>query len=114
MSTNARLKDFALGLPEAWEDHPWGDLVVKVRKKIFVFLSTSDSVRLTVKLPVSGADVLTDYSDAKPTGYGLGRHGWVSITIPNDEEPDEPALLALIEESYRAVAPKTLARKIEF
>ena len=32
------LLEYALTLPEAWEDHPWGDSVVKVRKKIFLFL----------------------------------------------------------------------------
>jgi hypothetical protein len=25
-----KLRDFALGLPEAHEDHPWGETVVKV------------------------------------------------------------------------------------
>jgi predicted DNA-binding protein (MmcQ/YjbR family) len=36
-----RLKSFALELPEAWEDHPWGDTVVKVGKKVFVFLGSN-------------------------------------------------------------------------
>ena len=33
-----RLLKLALSYPEAWEDHPWGENVVKVGKKIFVFL----------------------------------------------------------------------------
>jgi predicted DNA-binding protein (MmcQ/YjbR family) len=37
-ATWKRLRDVALGLPEAVEEFPWGDRVVKVRKKIFVFL----------------------------------------------------------------------------
>jgi hypothetical protein len=31
------LKAAALAYPEAWEDHPWGETVVKVRAKIFLF-----------------------------------------------------------------------------
>ena len=34
---------FALGLPEAWEDHPWGETVVKVAKKVFVFFGSPKS-----------------------------------------------------------------------
>ena len=34
----ASLESFALGFPGAWADNPWGDSVVKVGKKIFVFL----------------------------------------------------------------------------
>ena len=42
-------------MPEAWADTPWGDRVVKVGKKIFVFLSSPDvrAARDTVKLPES-------------------------------------------------------------
>lgn len=38
------VREFALGLPEAVEDHPWGpeDCVMKVNKKIFVFLGNTD------------------------------------------------------------------------
>jgi hypothetical protein len=33
-----RVLRFALGFPGAYEDHPWDEDVIKVAKKIFVFL----------------------------------------------------------------------------
>ena len=75
------LEDFALSFPEAWADTPWdGDQVTKVRKKIFAFYGSADEPGLTVKLPDS-ADHALSFGGAEPTGYGLGRHGWVSIPI---------------------------------
>ena len=42
----------ALGYPGAREDHPWGDSVIKVRSKIFLFLGSGDgTLSLGVKLP---------------------------------------------------------------
>ena len=51
----ASLESFALGFPGAWPDNPWGDSVVKVGKKIFVFLGDNpeDDPMITVKVPES-------------------------------------------------------------
>jgi len=35
-----QLRAFAGDLPEAYEGFPWGELVVKVNKKVFVFLGS--------------------------------------------------------------------------
>ena len=37
-----RLVKYALAFPEAWEDHPWGENVAKVRKKVFAFFGVPD------------------------------------------------------------------------
>jgi predicted DNA-binding protein (MmcQ/YjbR family) len=107
------LREFALTLPESWEDTPWGDdLVVKVRKKIFVFLGSgaADPVRISVKLPESAEHALS-LPDAVPTSYGLGRSGWVTLKLAADTTPLD-LLIDWVEESYRAVAPKTLVAKL--
>jgi predicted DNA-binding protein (MmcQ/YjbR family) len=100
------LLGFALSLPEAWEDHPWGDTVVKVRKKIFVFVGAE---RITVKLAEAHEHALS-IEGAEPTGYGLGKAGWV--TVPIAGVPDD-VLRDWIEESYRLVAPKRLVAAID-
>lgn len=112
-----RAIDFALTLPEAWQDEPWeGDVVVKVRKKVFVFAGADpDDTRWPVgvglKLPVSKDEALA-LPGAAPSGYGLGKWGWVSVAL--DQGPVDPDLIReWIEESYRAVAPKTLAAQLD-
>jgi predicted DNA-binding protein (MmcQ/YjbR family) len=109
------VRAFAFSLPEAWEDHPWGDeSVAKVGKKVFVFFGIDQpddtSCWLGVKLPQSKEDALA-LPFAKPMGYGLDRGGWVGIQAP----PDMPleVLNAWIEESYRAVAPKTVIKQLD-
>ena len=64
----------ALAYPEAWEDHPWGDDVIKVRKKIFLFLGEGERFSVTTKLPISSGTALAE-PNARPTAYGLGRAG---------------------------------------
>ena len=106
------LRAFALEFPEAFEDTPWDTAPVsKVRKKIFVFFGTDDSPGIAVKLPES-AELALNAPGATPTGYGLGRHGWVSVPLGPDAPPDE-LLRDWVEESYRAVAPKTLVRRLD-
>lgn len=108
------LEEFALSFPEAWPDAPWGDRVVKVGKKIFVFLSRHDATRpsATFKLPDSRDHALS-YPDAFPTGYGLGRHGWVTVLVDEVPTEEQEVLFDFVEESYRAVATKTLVRRLD-
>jgi len=108
------VEQFALTLPEAWPDTPWGDRVVKVGKKIFVFVSGPDADRpvITVKLPESRDHALS-YPEAFPTRYGLGKHGWVTIFIDTVPEDERDVLVDFVEESYRAVATKTLVGRLD-
>ena len=103
------LRDHALALPEAWADQPWeGDHVAKVGKKIFAFLAADDAGTVALKLPASAGLALT-LACARPTPYGLGRHGWVTLRLADPSLPDVTLLRDWIEESYRAVAPKRLS-----
>ncbi|MBA3380330.1 MAG: MmcQ/YjbR family DNA-binding protein [Actinobacteria bacterium] len=106
-----KVRAFALSLPEAAEDHPWGEDVAKVRGKIFVFLGSAASKSMTVKLDESHAHALS-IEGAEPTGYGLGKSGWV--TLPLRAQGVSIALLRdWIEESYRIVAPKRLVAELD-
>ena len=105
----AALRDFGLGLPEAVEEFPWGHSALKVRGKTFVFLADEkEEFSLSVKLPVS-RDFALIFDFAEPTGYGLGRSGWVTARFRAGDEPDLELLSRWIAESYRAIAPKKLA-----
>ena len=112
-----RLRDFALSLPETHEDHPWGHPALKVRKKAFLFMSAeaelSERLGASMKLPES-ADLALSLPFTEPTGYGLGKSGWVSISFAKgDDLPPADLLLEWVEESYRAIAPKTLVRLLD-
>lgn len=111
----AALRRYALSLPEAVEDFPWGERVAKIKGKVFVFLGTDpvkeSPMSLSVKLPESSEEALT-LPFVKPTGYGLGKSGWVTATFSAGEKPPVDVLRSWIGESYRAVAPKKLAEAV--
>ena len=113
-SLSDAIRAFAFSLPDAWEDHPWGESVAKVGKKVFVFFGTDQpedgGCWLGVKLPESKDDALA-LPFTKPMGYGLGRAGWVGIQAPSDMPLE--VLTRWVEESYRTVAPKTPRRRKE-
>ncbi|MBV9100885.1 MAG: MmcQ/YjbR family DNA-binding protein [Candidatus Dormibacteraeota bacterium] len=104
-----RLCAFATTLPGAREDMPWeDDLVVKVGKKVFVFFgSPARPPSMGVKLPRSGPYALS-LECAEPSGYGLGRSGWVTVHLDRGDTPDTELLHEWILESYRTIAPKKL------
>lgn len=110
------LRAHALSMPGATEEFPWGERVIKVNKKIFIFMGMaveaagpSPGFGFSVKLPESGERALA-LPYTRPTGYNLGKSGWVSFRFAPADEPDAAPLLAYIEESWRAVAPKKLLK----
>ena len=109
-----QLRSFIFGLPEAWEDHPWGESVAKVGKKVFVFMGGGESpdgtAHFTIKLPLSHDEALALPFTETP-GYGLDRGHWVTVHAP----PDTPLemLTGWIVESYQAVAPRALAKALD-
>jgi predicted DNA-binding protein (MmcQ/YjbR family) len=109
----AALRAYALAFPEAREDFPWGERVVKVKDKVFAFLGRDgEDVGVTVKLPSSGLLALS-LPFASPTGYGLGKSGWVTARFGPKDKPPLELLEKWIEESYRAVAPKELVKSLD-
>ena len=105
------LRALALGYPDAKEDFPWGERVVKVRKKVFVFMGMDGDFGMSVKLPGSGTMALM-LPFATPTGYGLGKSGWVTVRFAANDSPPVDLLAEWIDESYRAVAPATLVKRL--
>ncbi|WP_031507891.1 MmcQ/YjbR family DNA-binding protein [Streptomyces megasporus] len=117
-----RVRRFALGLPGAYEDFPWNECVIKVNRKIFVFLFLGHLVAgrgdspptVTVKLadPQAHAHALSA-PGAMPTGYGLGRAGWVTVPLGEPGAPGAEPLCDWVEESYRTIAPKRLVAQLD-
>ncbi|MFE9764120.1 MmcQ/YjbR family DNA-binding protein [Streptomyces sp. NPDC005808] len=112
-----KIREFALGLPGATEEFPWGESVAKVNKKVFVFLGMDDGsyplgVTLKLKDEEAHAHALTS-PGAEPAGYGLGRSGWVRIPLEERGAPAAELLCDWVEESYRVIAPKKLVTELD-
>ncbi|MEY2518695.1 MAG: hypothetical protein QOF24_454 [Verrucomicrobiota bacterium] len=113
VSIGKALRAHALSYPETTEEFPWGESAFKVKGKTFVFMrATPSELSFSVKLPQS-RDRTLKLPGSEPTHYGLGAKGWV--TLRPTAKTSMKLLYALIEESYRAVAPKrvleTLAKR---
>ncbi len=116
MTTMERIEAIVGTLPEAvrvdveaWDGEP----TFRVNGKTFVF-AAHDGSSISVKLPKAEAEALV-HSDrhCTPTGYGLGRHGWVKIDIPRTTTVGRwHEIEEWITTSYTLVAPKRLSRLI--
>ena len=110
------LRAFALSLPGATEDFPWGERVAKVNGKVFVFLGVDPvpggEIGFSIKLPDSAEEAL-QLPFTAPTGYGLGKSGWVTAKFGEKEAPPRAMLESWILESYRAIAPKKIAARLD-
>jgi predicted DNA-binding protein (MmcQ/YjbR family) len=108
------LRAFGLAFPGTHTKSPWpGHLDLAVKDKTFAYLSLEGQpLGISCKLPHS-AEAALMMPFAKPTGYGLGKSGWVTAEIPLGETPPVALFKDWIEESYRAQAPRTLVKQLD-
>jgi predicted DNA-binding protein (MmcQ/YjbR family) len=94
---------------EAWGDHP----TFRVNGKNFVF-SDDRAQHLSLKLPKEEAvAVVASDPDVDPAGYGLGRHGWIALTLEATADTDRwQQVEEWVRTSFTLVAPRRLARLV--
>ena len=108
-----QLRAFGLAYPGAHTKSPWpGHLDLAVRDKTFAYLSIEgEPFSISCKLPQSAPEALL-LPFTTPTGYGLGKSGWVTAKFQGDNIP-VTLLMEWIDESYRAQAPKKLVATLD-
>jgi predicted DNA-binding protein (MmcQ/YjbR family) len=115
MGNMERLERIIARLPEAervdieeWGDHP----TFRVNGKNFVF-SDQAAEHLSLKLSKdeAAAVVATD-PDVNPSGYGLGRHGWIALDLVAPDDDRWSQVEEWVRTSFTLVAPKRLARMV--
>jgi predicted DNA-binding protein (MmcQ/YjbR family) len=91
---------------EAWGDEP----TFRVRGKTFIFTDPkAEAVTVKLSKAEAAAVVATDPL-AEATGYGLGRHGWVSVRIGPGGRDRWEQVEEWVRTSYTLVAPRSLAQ----
>jgi predicted DNA-binding protein (MmcQ/YjbR family) len=84
------------------EEYPWGDIVWKVKGKMFAATGQAcESV--TVKSTLDKQAALIQHPDIEVAQY-VGRYGWVTVRLASEETFD--LALELGDESYESVTAK--------
>jgi|SRR5688572_2056766 len=97
------LRDHCMAFGEGvTEEYPWGHPVWKVNGKMFA-ASSNDGSNVSVKATLEQQSVLIQHRAIRVADY-VGRHGWVSVTISDQETLD--LTFDLIDESFEMVTPK--------
>ena len=107
------LRELGLSYPGAHLKSPWpGHEDLAVKDRTFAYLPPEgEPFSISCKLPDSShIALLLPY--ATPTGYGLGKSGWVTATPPAGTPIDVAMFKQWIDESYRAQAPRSLVKQL--
>ena len=113
-ATLRELRAFGLTYPGAHGKAPWpGHDDLAVNNKTFAYLAADgEPFSISCKLKYT-AEAALQLLYAEPTGYGLGKSGWVTFTPGEAEMPSIEQLKEWIDESYRAQAPKKLVKELD-
>lgn len=114
----ARLRKICLALPEAHEVEAWGEPTFRVRNKVFAMYASAGTHHgagrpgVWCKASFGNQSILVQ---SDPSRYFVppyvGVRGWVGIHL--DDAPDWSEVRALMEDSYRLVAPKRLVAMLD-
>jgi len=106
------LREFGLAYPGAHTKSPWPDhLDLAVNDKTFAYLSIEgEPFGISCKLPQSNAAALM-LPFAKPTGYGLGKSGWVSAQFPEGQMPPTELLKGMDRRELPCAGPEETRRQ---
>ena len=100
-----RIRELALGFPEAYEDRPWGDFpVYKVgENKVFGWAIVRDeSVDVTLKLTQEEREIAHLLPYVRTASH-VGRDGWITAAVTDAASLE--AALEWLRESYWLKAP---------
>lgn len=106
------MRALCLALPEAREKITWETPTYRVREKMFAVCGAGRGrLALTLKAPPGAQEALVAYDPARyfVPAY-VGKAGWIGVYL--DVRIDWAQLAALVEQSWRLVAPKKLAAKL--
>lgn len=101
-----QVREFALSLPAATEDMPYGPdwLIFRIAQKIFLHLRLdAPSPTCAVKLPPEEGIYLREHYDAIQPAYHLNKTHWSDLYL---DSLDQKLVESLIVKSYRAVRAK--------
>lgn len=104
-------RQYMLGLPEAWEDFPFGPdvAVMKVKARMFATLSVSkDSLQANLKCDPHEALMLRDIFNSVIPGYHMNKRHWNTVILDGDVPRGE--IERMIDNSY-ALVVKSLTRR---
>jgi predicted DNA-binding protein (MmcQ/YjbR family) len=109
------LRAICLRFPEAVEAVTFGSPTFKVRAKHFAMVhQPGDRIAVWCKAPPG---VQEAYVRSEPERYYVppyvGPKGWVAAWIDAAAHPDWDEIAAIVEESYRLVAPKRLVARMD-
>ena len=107
-TTLERICALALALPEAHEELTWGEVTLRVRRKIFAFPGRGHT--LTIKADPDELPALLGDPRFGPAPY-LARGGWVAMDLAG-AAIDWDEIGELIKTSYCLIAPRALAREV--
>ena len=80
-------RQYMLGLPEAWEDFPFGPdiAVMKIKARMFATLSVSKgSLQTNLKCDPHEALMLRDIFDSVIPGYHMNKQHWNTVILDGD------------------------------